>query len=87
MYSAHNRLTDEKNDLDYIIEVVSTPCNYGGVRWWFICPLVVDGISCQRRCQFLYFPPSSVYLGCRECHNLTYKSRQKHRDRYYEGWE
>ncbi len=86
MYTSHNNFTGESRDFDYVVRVVSTPCNYGGVRWWFICPLIVNGVVCGRRCRFLYIPFGSMYLGCRECHELTYESRQKHRNRYYEGF-
>lgn len=38
----------EETKLDYNIELVSTPCNYGWLRWWFLCP-------CKwNRCSILY---------------------------------
>ena len=30
-------------DLDYPIQLVTTGCHLGGVRWWFLCPLVKNG--------------------------------------------
>ena len=87
IYTIPNNNTGVKKGYNYIIPVVSTPCNYGGKRWWFICPLVVNGRSCQRRCRIVYMPPGSEYFGCRECHKLTYESRQRHREKFYEGFE
>ncbi len=81
MYTITNNYTAEKKDYSYIIPVISTPCNYGGKRWWFICPLSVNGRACQRRCRIVYLPPGAAYLGCRECHQLTYESRQRHREK------
>jgi hypothetical protein len=87
MYTITENETGEKKDYNYIIPVVSTRCNYGGKRWWFICPLVVNGRVCQRRCRIVYLPPGTEYFGCRECHQLTYESRQRHREKFYEGFE
>ena len=87
IYTITESGTAGKKDYNYIIPVTSTRCNYGGKRWWFICPLVVNGRACQRRCRIVYLPPSAKYLGCRECHRLTYESRQRHRDKFYEGFE
>ena len=87
MYSTTDNETGEKKDYNYTISVESTPCNYGGKRWWYICPLVVNGISCGRRCRIIYMPPGAKCFGCRECHQLTYESRQRHREAFYEGFE
>jgi hypothetical protein len=87
MYAITDNETGEKKDYNYIIPVVSTPCTYGGTRWWFICSLAVNGRSCQRQCRIVYMPPGAKYFGCRECHRLTYESRQRHRERFYEGFE
>jgi len=87
MYAITDQDTGEKKDYNYIIPVVATPCNYGGKRWWYVCPLVVDGHSCRRRCRIVYMPPGAEYFGCRECHRLTYESRQRHREKFYEGFE
>lgn len=50
---------------------------FGGFRWWFLCPLLVDGLRCSRRVAKLYLPPGEVYYGCRCCHQLTYESSQR----------
>ena len=73
-----NHPTNQKEELDYIVELASTPCYFGGKRWWFICPLVTNGVSCQRRVGALYFV--GKYAGCRHCKNLTYESsKENHR--------
>ena len=87
MYTITDNDTGEKQDYNYIIPVVSTPCTFGGKRWWYICPLVVNDRPCHRRCRILYLPSGSKYFGCRECHQLTYESRQRHRGKFYEGYE
>ena len=57
----------------YEVEFTSTPCRYGGVRWWFVCP----GRNCHRRVGCLYKPPNSLYFCCRHCHQLTYMASQE----------
>ena len=74
----HTSPTGEKAELDYKVELVGTPCNYGGLRYWFICPLVVNARACRRRAAKLYLPPGGKYFGCRHCHNLTYRSCKEH---------
>jgi hypothetical protein len=68
-------------DLDYPVQLVTTPCHLGGMRWWFICPLSRDGVACGRRVRKLYL--SGRYFGCRHCHALTYRSRQESDSRVY----
>ena len=75
-YTQTDRNTDEKTELDYKVRIVSTLCNYGGRRWWFICPLVVNGYACNRRVGVLYLA-SGKYFGCRHCYNLTYESSKE----------
>lgn len=60
----------------YRVELTATPCNYGGVRLWFVCPLYIAGRACRRRVGRLYLPPGGRYFGCRHCYNLTYVSTQ-----------
>lgn len=85
MYTLRNRWSDEeKRDLDYQVSLSSTRCHLGGVRWWFLCPLVRSGRPCLRRARILYLPYGANYFGCRECYELTYESRQMHRSVGYE---
>ena len=87
MYTVTDNSTGEKRGYNYIIPVISTRCNYGGKRWWFVCPLVVNGQPCKRRSRIVYMPSGAEFFGCRECHRLTYESRQRHREKFYEGFE
>jgi hypothetical protein len=48
-----------------------TPCNFGGMRAWFICP------GCGRRAAKLYL--ESRYFLCRHCNNLAYSSQREDR--------
>lgn len=75
-YTSTDRRTREVNRLDYKAALVWTPCNYGGRRWWMICPLTVNSNACCRRVTALYLAHSK-YFGCRHCHNLTYRSCQE----------
>ena len=36
----------EKVESDYPVLMTYTVPNYGGRRWWFICPLSVNGVPC-----------------------------------------
>lgn len=78
IYTLKDSQTREKYKRDYKVPLVTTPCNYGGVRYWFICPLSVNGRSCNRRVAILYMPPVGNYFGCRHCHNLTYRCQKEH---------
>jgi hypothetical protein len=71
----HYRVNDEP--VDYKVRLVTTKPNYGGLRWWFICPLVrVDG-GPPRRVGKLYLPSGAKYFGSREGYGLTYTSCQE----------
>lgn len=74
-YTITNRDTEEKTDYNYKITIVTTPCTYGGVRYWFICPLTSNGQYCGRRVGKLFL--GDKYFGCRHCYNLSYPSRNK----------
>ncbi len=77
-YTSTNRATNKEKKLDYKVLLTSTPCHFGGKRWWFICPLTVNGIPCRRRLGVLYL--GGDYFGCRHCHDLTYESvKENHR--------
>ena len=55
--------------------IVTTPCNYGRVRYWFQCLVYNQGVYCGRRVGKLYLGSGSKYFACRHCCNLTYLSR------------
>jgi hypothetical protein len=78
-YTITDRTTGKKTDYDYKISLTSTPCHFGGVRYWFICPLSVNGVYCGRRTGTLYLASGGNYFGCRHCYNLSYESRNESR--------
>ena len=59
------------------IGLTRTACNYGGWRWWFVCPVVKDEVYCGNRVGKLYLPPGGKFFGCRQCYDLTYESCQR----------
>ena len=61
-------------DVDESIRLTNTFPYFGGLRRWFVCPLLVNGQACQRRVGKLYLPPGQKYFGCRHCYDLTYQS-------------
>jgi hypothetical protein len=71
-------VTATQEQLDYRVGLTTTRPRFGGLRWWIICPLVVNGRPCQRRIGKLYLPPGGCYYGCRHCYDLTYTSCQQH---------
>jgi hypothetical protein len=77
--SLHVTYTREKEarSVDYNVRVVKTSPHFGGARWYFICPLEVNGSPCLRRVSKLYLPPGALYFGCRECYGLTYTTSQE----------
>jgi hypothetical protein len=66
----------QEESVDYYTQLTTTRPRFGGVRWWFVCPLTVNDMGCNRLVSRLYLPPRSRYFGCRHCHRLTYASRQ-----------
>jgi len=66
---------------DYRIRLLATPCHYGSVRWWFICPLSTNGRPCGRRARKVF--RAGRYFGCRHCHRLSYTSTQQSDQRVY----
>ena len=63
-------------EIEYPVKLAVTNPNYGGKRYWFICPLRDKYGPCGKRVAKLYRPNGSAYFGCRHCYNLTYQSCQ-----------
>jgi hypothetical protein len=72
----HYTFTERQEHVDYRVELEATQPHFGGLRWWFLCPLSVNRRPCGRRVAKLYL--SGRYFGCRHCHDLTYTSCQQH---------
>jgi hypothetical protein len=65
--------------MNYTVRLTTTRPRFGGLRWWFTCPVVVNHQACGRRVGKLYLPPGARNFGCRQCHELTYTSCQESR--------
>jgi hypothetical protein len=57
-------------DRSYPVYLTTTPCNIGGERHWFCCPVP----SCGKRVAVLY---GGRYFACRTCHKLAYSSQRE----------
>ena len=65
------RLGSERRSVECPVRLQTSRPHFGGVRWWFVCSW------CQHRRWRLYRPSFDEWA-CRECHRLTYRSRQDH---------
>jgi len=63
--------------VDYRVRLVTSTPHYGGLRWWFVCPLKRQDGEPGRRVAKLYLPPGGRYFGSREAYGLTYTSCQE----------
>ena len=63
IYTMTDRNTGKETRLDYRVQLEATPCHFGGVRWWFICPLSRNGVYCGRRVGVLCRVPRVDYSG------------------------
>jgi hypothetical protein len=75
----HYNFTESGMKVDYRVGLATTRPRFGGLRWWFRCPLS----GCDRRVGKLHLPPGGRYFGCRHCYDLTYTSSQE--SRKYDG--
>lgn len=60
---------EDTRDVSYPVPVEWTPCNFGGERPWFRCPV------CDNRVAKLYSPSSRDEYACRECQGLIYEAQ------------
>lgn len=66
-YIELNYTYKDNEHLNYRVQIISTTPNYGGKRYWFVCP------QCGKKVAFIY---CKKYFWCRHCHNLCYKTQQ-----------
>lgn len=69
-YRTHDGASDDWIAKDYAVRLEWTPCHFGGMRPWFLCPVV----GCGRRVAILYGPP---VFACRRCHQLAYRCQRE----------
>jgi len=66
----HRRRSDDWQSEEYPVLLTQTPCHFGGVRQWFLCP----ARGCGRRVAVLY---GGEIFACRTCHQLAYESQRE----------
>jgi hypothetical protein len=67
-YAITDISTGESRDVSYKTLLTTTSCNYGGVRYWFVCP------GCNRCAGVVYRFQVDRFL-CRHCVGLQYSSQ------------
>jgi hypothetical protein len=67
---ARLRYIDDGQPMDYRVQIEASPCHYGGMRWWWVCP-----ISGQRAAK-LYLPPGATVFAARRTYRLAYRSQR-----------
>lgn len=70
-YLAHGRSNSSVPLWDCQVSIVSTRPNFGGLRYWFVCPV------CSRRCATLYRLKHRNGAACRVCLKLNYPSQHE----------
>jgi hypothetical protein len=59
----------DRESVQCVVPIAATPCNYGGVRRWFLCP------DCRKRIAVIYIQGRSC--SCRQCNYLVYRSQRE----------
>jgi hypothetical protein len=72
-YTHTSNWDGEKSNMSFDVKLTTTPCGYGGKRYWFICPLSKNGVYCGRRVGVIY--SIGKWFGCRHCGNIAYNSQ------------
>ena len=73
IYTNTNYQSGEETDMRYKVPLVITPCNYGGRRYWFLCPLSSHEMPCKKRVAVMY--GVGKWFGCRHCANVAYRAQ------------
>jgi hypothetical protein len=66
----HKGHGDDWQSKSYSVSIVTTGCNLGGNRHWFLCPAQ----GCGRRVALLY---GGAIFACRHCYDLAYPSQRE----------
>ncbi len=74
-YTHTDHWSGEKESMHPKIELTTTPCRYGGKRYWFICPLTKNGRYCGRRVGVLF--SIGKWFGCRHCGEIAYAKQME----------
>src|SRR5260370_16027120 len=74
--------TGAGTEADYRVRLTATRPQFGGRRWWVVCPLGVNGVPFRRRVGKLYPPPGGRWFRYPHVLPRTYcrcqESRQSH---------
>lgn len=62
----------------FSVKLTTTQPNYGGTRYWFVCPR----IGCGRRVAKLYVTEDRI-CGCRRCLRLVYEVQYRRSAKYW----
>lgn len=73
IYTVTVHSSGEKTDMKYKVPLASTPCRFGGRRYWFVCPLYKNGRYCGRRVGVIY--SVDKWFGCRYCAGIAYQAQ------------
>lgn len=60
---------------DYRLRLTATPCHYGGLRWWWLCPIT------GRRAMKLHLPAGATRFASRTAHQIGYAIQRQSRMR------
>lgn len=71
-------------EMKYSVPLVTTPCHFGGERYWFLCTMYKSGERCNRRVGVLYL--AGDYFACRHCYELAYESQNESHARGIFRW-
>lgn len=71
----YRRDGEEWQSIEEPVPIVRVPCRFGGTRPYFICPGIVNGVTCSRRVAKLY--GLGRYFLCRHCYRLAYASQSE----------
>jgi hypothetical protein len=64
-------LSRDTGHQDYTVALTGTPCRFGGLRWWFICPIT------GRLAGKLYLPNGARRFASRHAYGLAYASQRR----------
>jgi len=82
-YTRTDTETGEKRNFDYRVPLTTTPCHFGGKRYWFVCPWYRNGKYCGKRVGVLF--QAGEYFACRHCYDLRYHSQLENRRGRFSG--
>lgn len=71
-YTVKDNYTGEKESIEEKINLEKTKCNYGGYRYWFVCP------RCNEKYRILYIRNNRYR--CRFCNKVNYYIQQANKD-------